>query len=227
MKHSYRLYSYFRSSSAYRVRIALHLKGIPFAYQPVHLLQDGGQQNHESYLARNPFGEVPTLEVLDEEGNTVAAIGQSFAILEYLEEQHPETPLLPTDAIDRARVRQIAQGINSSIQPIQNLRVMQQLCKQFDTDMTHARRWSAYWIDRGFRSIEQLISQNAGTYAFGDSVTFADLFLVPQHYNAKRFKLDMGPFPTIERVCNNANQLDAFHRAAPEQQPDMPENPTP
>ncbi len=132
MANSLRLYSYFRSSCSYRVRIALGLKGLEYEYVPVHLLQDGGQQFSDSYLQRNPIAEVPTLEVLNEAGDVVATVSQSVAIMEYLEECYPEPALLPSEPAERAKVRQLVEVVNSSIQPIQNLKVMKKIMVQFE-----------------------------------------------------------------------------------------------
>lgn len=222
MAERYKLYSYFRSSCSYRVRIALAHKQIPYEYEAVHLLQDGGQQFEEAYKAHNPMAEVPTLEVLDESGTSLASIGQSMAILEYLEECHPTPSLLPKDPIERARVRQLAECVGSDIQPIQNLRVMKHLMATFKVERPAAAAWNHYWIDRGFQGLEKLMAKTAGTYAFGDQVTLADVLLVPQHYNAVRFDVDMAQFPTIERVCQACQALPAFQQAAPECQPDTP-----
>ena len=215
-----RLYSYFRSSCSYRVRIALNLKGLEYEYVPVHLLEGGGQQNSESYLARNPVGEVPTLEVLNEAGEVVATLSQSVAILEYLEETHPEPALLPTEPAQRAKVRQLVEVVNSSIQPIQNLRVMQRLQAQFDVDRPVTLAWSKHWIERGFQGLERLLQTTAGQHAFGDQLTLADALIVPQEYNARRFGIDMDQFPTIKRISQTANQHPAFINAAPDKQPD-------
>ncbi|TNE52187.1 MAG: maleylacetoacetate isomerase [Deltaproteobacteria bacterium] len=224
MANSLRLYSYFRSSCSYRVRIALGLKGLEYEYVPVHLLQDGGQQFSDSYLQRNPVAEVPTLEVLNEAGDVVATVSQSVAIMEYLEECYPEPALLPSEPADRAKVRQLVEVVNSSIQPIQNLKVMKKLMAQFDVERPVAVEWAAYWIELGFKGLEKLLVQTAGTYSFGDQLTLADAALVPQEYNARRFKIDMEQFPTIARVCEAAKALPAFQNAAPESQPDTPED---
>lgn len=224
MANSLRLYSYFRSSCSYRVRIALGLKGLDYEYVPVHLLQDGGQQFSESYRNLNPVSEVPSLEVLGEDGEVVATLSQSVAILEYLDEVYPEPPLLPSDPADKAKVRQLVEVVNSSIQPIQNLKVMKKVMAQFNVERPVAVEWAAYWIELGFKGLEPLLAKTAGTYAFGDQVTLADALLVPQEYNARRFKIDMDQFPTIARVCATAKALPAFAKAAPEVQPDTPDD---
>lgn len=217
-----RLYSYFRSSCSYRVRIALHLKGVDFDYVPIHLLEGGGQQNSEAYLARNPIGELPTLEVLNAGGEVVATLSQSVAILEYLEETYREPALLPEEPGERAKVRQLVEVVNSSIQPIQNLRVMQRLRSQFELDRPATLEWSKHWIERGFVGLEKILKGTAGVHAFGDQLSLADVVIVPQEYNARRFGVEMSNFPTIQRICATANQLTAFVKAAPDQQPDTP-----
>ena len=220
MSGSLRLHGYWRSSCSYRVRIALNHKGVGFEYVPVHLVKDGGQQYSEAYLSKNPMGEVPALEILDAAGETQAVLGQSVAILEYIEEQYPEPAMLPKDAFGRAKVRQLVEVVNSSIQPIQNLKVMRALGTHYDVEMAEAKKWGAYWIQRGFEGLEPIMAPVAGTYAFGDQVTLADAALIPQVYNANRFGIDLNQFPTIQRVHENAQKLEAFQKAAPENQPD-------
>ncbi len=215
---SYSLYGYWRSSAAFRVRIALELKGIPYTYRPVHLLEGGGQQYAQSYRALNPMAEVPTL--VDEASGLV--LGQSVAIMEYLEEVHSSPALLPSYAADRARVRQLVEVVNSGIHPIANLKVLKRLSALFATGQADNEAWAAYWIGRGFDGLEGLVARTAGAHAFGDAVTLADCAIVPQLYNARRFKVDLGPFPTLARLWDAAMALPAFQRAAPERQPDAP-----
>lgn len=216
----YALHGYFRSSTSWRARIGLHWKGIPFDYVPVHLTRDGGEQHTDRYRALNPMREVPTLVVTGDDGREVARLAQSIAILEYLEEVHPERPLLPRDPIGRARVRQIVEGVNSGIHPLQNLKVKEALGREFGAERERQDAWCAYWIDRGFRGLEALVSATAGRFAFGDDVTLADVALVPQMANARRYGVDLGPFPTLVRVEENARGLEPFDRARPERQPD-------
>ncbi len=222
MSHRYALYAYFRSSASYRVRIALALKGLDYDYRPVHLLEAGGQQFTDAYRAVNPLSELPSL-VVSAAGGGVTAIAQSVAILEYLEEVHPEPALLPEGALDRARVRQLVEAVNSSIQPVQNLKVMKKLGADFGIDRPAMFAWARYWIERGFEGLEALLTQTAGRFAFGDAVTLADAVLVPQVYNARRFDCDLDRFPTIARVSAAAEALDAFGAAHPHRQPDTPE----
>jgi len=219
---SYRLFSYFRSSASYRVRIALHWKGIAFDTVSVHLLEDGGQQYAADYVARNPMSEVPTLEVRDPSGAVVGRVAQSVAILEYLEDVHPTPPLLPADPLVRAQVRQLVEVVNSSIHPIQNLKVMRKLTADFGTTRERNFGWAAYWIGRGFEGLERLLTTRAGHRSVGDDVTLADVALVPQVFNARRFGVDMSRFPIISRVSAALETEPAFQAARPEAQPDAP-----
>ena len=208
------LLGYWRSSSSWRVRIALNWKGLSYETVPVHLVQDGGHQHRPEHRAVNPMRQVP---VLLEEGEPLA---QSMAILEYLEERHPEPPLLPGRALDRARARQLAEVINSGIQPIQNLRVMQRLKGEFGLDAEQARAWSRGWIEEGFVALEALVAQYGGTCCVGDAVSFADLCLVPQLYNARRFEVDLSRFPRLTAIEQRLEALPAFADAHPSTQPD-------
>lgn len=213
------LYSYWRSSAAYRVRIALNLKGLDYAIRPVHLVQDGGQQHSDSYRALNPQQLVPTL--LDGE----RVIRQSLAIIEYLDDAYPDTqPLLPPDLRERARVRGIALAIACDIHPLGNLRVLQYLKAELDITDQQKAAWSAHWIKVGFDALETLLagSPEVGRFCSGDEPTLADCCLVPQMYNARRFKVALDAYPTLARIDAACNELDAFKRAAPEAQPDAP-----
>lgn len=215
------LYSYWRSSAAYRVRIALNLKGMDYAIRPVHLVNDGGQQHSDSYRALNPQQLVPTL--LDGE----RVIRQSLAIIEYLDDAYPETlPLLPPDLRERARVRGIALAIACDVHPLGNLRVLQYLKREFDITDKQKAAWSAHWIKVGFEALEALLAQSpeVGRFCSGDEPTLADCCLVPQMYNARRFKVALGAYPTLVRIDAACNELDAFKRAAPEAQPDAPKS---
>lgn len=212
-----RFYGYWRSSSAWRVRIALHHKDLPFEYVPVHLLEGGGQQHTPAYRAKNPMEQVPLLEIEDE-GRTIR-IGQSMAILEYLEERHPDPPLLPRDPILRAKARQLAEIVNSGIQPLQNLGVLQHVQAACGSD---ERAWARHWVSRGLAALEAATAETAGTYAVGDAVSFADCCIVPQLYAARRFGVDVEPFPTLLRVEAACAVLPAFEAARPENQRDAP-----
>ena len=219
---SYTLYGYWRSSATFRVRSAFELKGIAYAYEPVHLLKEGGEQLREAYRALNPLAEVPALTLVTPAGERVA-LAQSVAILEYLEEVHPEVPLMPEGALPRARVRQLVEGVNAGIHPLQNLKVMKHLSATFGTDQAANEAWARHWIARGFEGLEVLVGRWGGRHAFGDTPTLADCALVPQIYNAMRYRVDLAPFPRLAAVWASAMALPAFQRAAPEAQPDAPE----
>jgi maleylacetoacetate isomerase len=209
------LYSYWRSSSAYRVRIALNLKQIDYRQEPVHLVRDGGEQNSPGYRAINPLGLVPALVHRDR------TIVQSMAICEYLEEVFPARPLLPEDPAGRARVRSIAQSIASEIQPLNNLGVINYLRDAMHQDEAAISEWLKHWLARGFSAVESWLSAaECGLYCHGDEPTLADCFLVPQVYNAERFSCDLEPFPIIRRIAGQCRSLSAFDRAAPENQAD-------
>ncbi|KAI3662077.1 hypothetical protein MP638_005525 [Amoeboaphelidium occidentale] len=202
------LYSYWRSSCSWRVRIALHFKGIPFEYRPVNLLK--AEQKGDDYIELNPGRVVPTL-IIDNQ-----VLTQSVAILEYLEERVPQSwRLLPLEANKRAIVRSIVQLIASDIQPVQNLRVLQSI-----DDETKRPEWGRRVITEGFESVEKLLKKHSGTYCVGDELSLADVCLVPQVYNARRFQVDMSKFPEITRIETNLAQVEAFKLAHPEKQPD-------
>ena len=211
-----KLYSYFRSSAAYRVRIALNLKGLPYDILPVHLLKDGGQHCAPDYTERNPDALVPTMTLDDG-----SVLHQSLAMIEYLEEVHPTPSLLPGTALDRAYVRGIAQHVACDIHPVDNLRVLGYL-KRLGVDDEARNAWYRHWIEVGFTSLETRLAKSAraGLFALGDTPTMADACLVPQIFNAHRFKVDMTAFPTLQRIYEHAGTLDAFARAAPAAQPD-------
>jgi maleylacetoacetate isomerase len=210
-----KLFSYWRSSAAYRVRIALNLKNIDYELEPVHLLRDGGEHRRAAYLDLNPQGLVPALE------DNGAVIGQSLAIIEYLESRFPEPPLLPDEPVARARVRAIAQATACDIAPLNNLRVMNYLKHEMGQDADAVNRWYSHWVARGFQGLEIEIGRYGnGRYCFGDSVTLADVLLVPQVYNARRFNCSLESYPRLVAVADHLNTLEAFRRAAPENQPD-------
>ncbi len=214
------LYSYWRSSAAYRVRIALNLKGLSYETRPIHLVRDGGEQHSAQYRALNPQETVPCL--LD--GDRV--ITQSLAILEYLDEMYPAevATLLPVDARGRAQVRTIALLVACDIHPLGNLRVLQQLEAQFGASEEQRAAWSRYWMAAGFKAIEAMLVESpaTGRYCHGETPGMADACLIPQVYNALRWKLPLDEYPTITRIYAACNELDAFQRAAPEAQPDAP-----
>lgn len=211
-----KLHTYFRSSAAYRVRIALHLKGLRFESVPVHLLRGGGEQHLPQYRALNPNETIPTLQ----DGDQVFT--QSLAIIEYLDETHPEPALLPGTASDRARIRAIAQTIACDIHPIDNLRVLQYLTGTLGVTEAQKAAWYCHWIERGLTAVERMLADDARTGAFchGDTPTLADCCLVPQAFNARRFHCSMDGLPTIQRIVEHCETLDAFRDAAPENQPD-------
>jgi maleylpyruvate isomerase len=210
-----KLYGYWRSSCSWRVRIGLNWKKQAFSYVPVHLLKDGGQQKAEAYTSLNPMQSVPLLEV--EDGGRVLHIAQSMAILEYLEERWPEPPLLPKDRIARARVRHAAEIINSGIQPFQNTAVQKRVKHELHGD---EKAWARHFIAHGLRALEPLLQTTAKRYAVGDQVTLADCFLVPQLYHARRYEVDLAPFPTLTRVEAACSALPAFQAAHADLQPD-------
>ncbi|KAF0312918.1 Maleylacetoacetate isomerase [Amphibalanus amphitrite] len=207
------LYSYFRSSCSWRVRIALAVKRIDYEYHPVNLLK--GDQLAEDYDKINPMKQVPSLQV---NGKTLT---QSISILEYLEETHPEPPLLPKEPIERAKVREICELIGSGIQPVQNLAVLKKVAALAGDEAK--KQWGHDAIARGFRALEPLLADCAGSCSVGDSVTLADCCLVPQIFNANRFGVDMSQFPTISRVGAHLDTLEPFKAAHPTKQPDCPE----
>ncbi|SIT36927.1 putative maleylacetoacetate isomerase [Paraburkholderia ribeironis] len=211
-----KLYSYFRSSASYRVRIALNLKNLPYDYVPVHLVRGGGEQLKPEYRKINVDGIVPTLV----DGNE--AIPQSLAIIEYLEETHPEPPLLPKAPADRAYVRSVALQVACEIHPLNNLRVLRYLKHTLCVDDDAKDSWYRHWVEAGFTTLEAHLAGSArtGKLCFGDTPTFADACLIPQVFNAQRFKVDTAKFPTIQRIYDHAMQLDAFAHAAPGVQPD-------
>jgi maleylacetoacetate isomerase/maleylpyruvate isomerase len=211
-----KLYTYFRSSAAYRVRIALNLKGLAYESVPVHLLRDGGEQKQPDNRARNPLGLVPTLEYES------MVLTQSLAIMEWLDETHPECPLLPATADGRAQVRGIAQTIACDIHPLTNLRVLTYLAKTLGVSEEQKTQWYHHWVQEGLKAAELLLVKNAshGRFCFGNSPTLADCCLVPQVFNAKRFNCNLDSMPTIQRIVSACEVLEAFQKASPAQQSD-------
>lgn len=211
-----KLYTYFRSSAAFRVRIALNLKSLTYDSVPVHLVRSGGEQRLPDYLALNPAGLVPAL---DDDGVVVT---QSLAIIEYLEERHPEPSLLPGDAVVRARIRALALAIACEIHPVNNLRVLQYLTREFGVTDEQKNAWYRHWVEVGLEAVESMLADDPRTGAFchGDSPTLADCCLVPQVFNARRFDCDLAALPTVMRITERCEAMDAFQRAAPAAQPD-------
>lgn len=210
------LYSYFRSSAAYRVRIALNLKGLDYDIVPVHLVRDGGEHLKPAYRALNVNALVPTF--VDGDVN----IHQSLAIIEYLEDVHPTPALLPSDPAARAQVRALALDIAADIHPIDNLRVLRFLKHDMGVTEEQKNAWYVHWIVEGFKALEArlVVQTSPGKFVVGDTPTLADCCLVPQIYNANRFKVDMTQFPRISAIHAHCQTLEAFQRAAPEAQPD-------
>jgi len=207
-----KLFNYWRSSSSYRVRLALHFKGLPYEYVPVSLIK--GEQHEALHRDRNPAGYVPVLEV--EEGGVTSAISQSVAIFEYLEERYPEKPLLPRSLVGRAQVRAMVELINSGIQPFHNLSTLNHL-KALGVD---EKKWAAHFIDLGLEGLEKLASKHAGTFSFGDTFTWADCCLVPQLFGARRFGGNVEKFPLLVRVEQACLALPHVQAARPDAQPD-------
>lgn len=218
MTETLQLYSYWRSSAAYRVRIGLNLKGLAHGIVPVHLLRDGGQQHSAEYRAFNPQELVPTL------CHGQRRLVQSLAILEYLDEIWPEPPLLPANARARQRVRAIALLVACDVHPLNNLRVLQYFENEWNVPQPERDEWVRHWIVEGFRAAEAMLADHLSTGIFcdGDVPGLADCCLVPQVYNARRFGVDMSAFPTIERIEAACLALPAFDAARPERQPDAP-----
>ena len=209
-----KLYGYFRSSAAFRVRIALNLKGLPYDTASIHLRRN--DQSAPDYRAVNPQGLVPTLE------DGAQTLIQSMAIIEYLDELHPEPPLLPKQPADRARVRALADIVACDIHPINNLRVLRYLTRELGHDEAAIAKWYNHWIAAGFQAIEPLLVQDArtGTFCHGETPGLADVALVPQVVNSERYHLDLAPYPTVVRICENCMRLEPFDAAHPRNQPD-------
>jgi len=209
-----KLYSHYRSSAAYRVRIALNLKGVTAEIIPIDL----GKREHHApkFLEVNPQGLLPALDT----GHGV--LTQSSAILEWLEETRKEPPLLPEDAWARAQVRAMCAIVGSDIHPVQNRRVLSYLKHEFDADQDAIFKWARTWITAGFDALERLVDQAPGKYAFGDTPTLADIYLMPQVYNARQYGVDVDKFPNIAKVEQACASIDAFAIAHPRKQPDAP-----
>jgi maleylacetoacetate isomerase len=211
-----KLYSFFRSSASYRVRIALNLKGLSYEQAPIHLRRGGGEQLSAAYKAINPQALVPALE------DNGRILTQSLAIIEYLDEKHPTPPLLPENAADKALVRSLAMVVACEVHPIQNLRVLNYVKKEYNQTDEQVNRWAQHWIDLGLSALEQMIGAGAqrGNFCFGDKPTLADICLVPQLGNARRYGCELSKYPAILEIEKNCMALAAFTNAAPEKQPD-------
>jgi maleylacetoacetate isomerase len=208
-----KLYTYFRSSAAFRVRIALNLKGL--AYEPVFVHLAKGEHRAAAYAKVNPQALLPTLELDDG-----TRLTQSLAIIEYLDEKHPQKPLVPKDAQERARVRSLSYLIASEIHPLNNLRVLQHLKRALNQSEDQVNAWYRHWIADGLAKLEAELASSKGRFCHGDTPTMADCCLVPQIFNAKRYQSDLAPYPQTMRVFEACMQLEAFDRAQPSKQPD-------
>jgi len=209
------LHNYFRSSTSYRARIALNYKNIPFEYKAVHLLK--GEQFSPEYRKLNPIGGIPTLI------HNGKVIPDSYAIIEYLEEIAPTPPLLPKDPYIRARIRQVCEIVNSSMHPMGNLKVLRHLEETMGYTQEQKDIWVQYWGHIGLDALEKNLQEFAGIYSFGDTITMADLFIVPQIVTCQRFKIDTGKYKLLTKIFDNCQKLEAFVKAHPFRQPDTPE----
>jgi maleylpyruvate isomerase len=214
MSAVYRLYNYFRSSSSQRVRIALALKGVAYEYLPVHLVKDGGQQWTPAYLAKSPTAMVPLLEIADPAGPQY--LGESLAIIEYLDEQYPEPPLMPADAYGRGRARMLAEIIATGIQPLQNLKVLGRV-KRLGGD---GQAWAREFIAEGLLAFQTSLPAHRGAFCLGATPMLPDLCLVPQLHAARRFAVDLAPLARLVAIDAACQAMPAFKSAAPESQPD-------
>ena len=208
-----KLYTYFRSSAAFRVRIALNLKGL--AYEPVFVHLAKGEHRAAAYAKVNPQALLPTLKLDDG-----TRLSQSLAIIEYLDEAHPAKPLIPRDVLGKARVRSLSYLIASEIHPLNNLRVLQHLKRALGQNEDQVNTWYRHWIADGLAKLEAELSGSRGKFCHGDTPTMADCCLVPQIFNAKRYQSDLAPYPSTMRVFDACMKLDAFDRAQPSRQPD-------
>lgn len=211
------LFNYFRSSTSYRVRIALNYKGLEYKYLPVHLLNNGGEQHKKSYKELNPMGEVPTLQ------SGEYFIGQSLPIMEYLEESFPENPILPQNLFERAHIRQFCENINSSIHPLSNLKVQQYLEKKHNYSALDKNHWIQHWGHLGLEALESTLSKSSGKFCFGDKLSMADFCLIPQAFSSERFGIKLSNYPHIDRINKTCLELEIFQKAHPYRQIDTPE----
>lgn len=211
-----KLFNFFRSSSSYRVRIAMNLKGLSYEYEPIHLRRSGGEQFTPEFLDMNPHALVPVLQ------DGQRRLTQSLAILEYLEELHPTPALLPKDPFSRAQVRAVALSIACEVHPLNNLRVLGYLSQELHVSEQAKSTWYKHWVNLGFEALEAQLARtrDLGPYCHGKTPTIADCCLVPQVFNAVRFGCEMSRFPTLMAIVEHCNALPAFHDAAPERQPD-------
>ncbi|UXR65475.1 maleylacetoacetate isomerase [Bdellovibrio bacteriovorus] len=209
------LYNYFRSSTSYRVRLALHYKELQFEYKPINLLK--GEQLSADYKKINPLGGVPTLV------HNGKIIPESFAIMEYLDEVFPEKPLFPNDAYTKARIRQVCEVINSFMHPMANLKTLKYMEAKHGYDQNQKDEWAQHWVKQGLEVLETTLKEFSGTYSFGNEITMADLFLIPQLLTSQRYKVDISQYPTLVKINENCLKLESFQKAHPFAQIDTPE----
>lgn len=209
------LYNYFRSSTSYRVRLALHLKDLDFEYKPINLLKN--EQRSPEYLKLNPLGGVPTLV------HNGKVIPESFAIIEYLNEVFPQNPLLPNDAYLRARIRQVCEIINSFMHPIGNLKTLKYLETKHGYTQEQKEEWMNHWLPQGLETLEGILQEFSGQYAFGNEITMADIFVIPQMLSSNRFKVETSKYKTLTKIYENCKKHPAFQKADPFKQIDTPE----
>lgn len=208
------LYSYYRSSCSYRVRIALNIKKIDYDYKSVHLVKDGGEQFSDQYQELNPKSEVPFLIHGD------AKIAQSMAIIDYIDNAFDGPDLFSKNLEERAKTIQLCEVINSGIQPLQNLKVLKDIVKRFEINDEQKAAWGKYWIEEGFNALEEMLKSTSGKYSMGDQLSAVDCFLVPQVFNANRFNVDLNQYPKIKSINENCLKTDEITNAAPEKQDD-------
>ncbi|MFP5518954.1 MAG: maleylacetoacetate isomerase [Bdellovibrionia bacterium] len=212
-----KLYNYFRSSTSYRVRIALNLKNISYQYIPIHLLQNGGEQHQLSYKTLNPMSEVPTIE------HQGFILGQSLPIMEYLDESFPGAKLLPADPRTRGLIRQFCENINAFMHPLGNLKVLQYLENKHQYSQEQKNAWVQHWTNKGLIALEESAQKHGGKFVFGDNITLADICLVPQLFTCQRFGLDTKQFSKLSKIESACLSLEPFIKAHPFRQPDTPE----
>lgn len=216
------LYSYYQSSASWRVRTVLALKDIPFKYEAVNLL--GSEQHTEKYIDMNPMHQVPALKVIDQSGEA-HLLTQSLAIIQFLEENYPDISIYPKDSILRAKSRAIAETISSGLQPLQNLETLVEYTKPLglgDTSREDRVKIAQFWMTRKFKNLEELVKLSSGKYCVGDEISIADVCLVPQMHNAKRFEIDIQQYPTLTAINSRLLDLDVFKRSHPSACPDAP-----
>lgn len=216
------LYSYFRSSASYRVRIALEIKSIDYEYRTIHLLNNGGEQHSAEYLKLNPSREVPTLVHYAIGSPEPIVLGQSVAIIDYLDQKVPTPRLFPPSSQQRGLVLQACEIMNSGSQPLHNLRVLKKLVDDFKISEDQKTEWTRHWINYGLQSFEATVKPHSGKFSFGDTVTAADCFLIPQLANADRFQVSTAPYPVLEKIRSSCEKIPAFAKASPSAQSDSP-----